>query len=110
MLNHRHLPSLSRLSVTYTLLLVLLPSCSLRQTQMAAGVCTTVDAARSWGQPERVPWMRQADGTFGARGATVKAGVFTALVISQQPVKEKHWVKWANAGIAGAYCAAGGIR
>jgi hypothetical protein len=47
----------------------------------AAG--TSMDAATSWGRREGNGLLAQSDGTFGAKGVGIKAGVAAATIIPQ---------------------------
>lgn len=92
------------------LVLIVLSGCSLRTSQVAVGACSGLDAARSWGQPEAIPYMQDSQGNFSSRGAVIKGATFGGLVATQQPLKHRRWVKWMNYSLAGAYCTAAMVR
>ena len=73
----------------------------------AHGVTTLADGASSWGRPERNPVLRSADGTFGTRGAAIKAGLFGAAIARSLPARrDARWRRWAivlNFAAAGLY-------
>lgn len=49
----------------------------------AALAASAADAASSWGKQESNPLLASPDGTFGARGLAIKAGIAGALLLPQ---------------------------
>ncbi len=55
---------------------------------LAAG--TAADAATSWGKGEASPWLRNAQGRFGARGLGIKAGIGAGTAFTTWLIHRRH--------------------
>ena len=84
---------------------LLLPACAADRVWKvslgAAGISSAVDAASSWGRPERNPAL---GARFGVRGAIIKVGIFagTAALQAKMPRYRKAWtvLNFAAAGVS----------
>lgn len=56
-----------------------------RTSRWLLGAMTVADAASSWNQQEANPLLRGRCGRFRVRGAAIKGGVTTAILLSQRP-------------------------
>ena len=52
-------------------------------SMFAAVAGSTADAASSWGKREGNSLLASSNGTFGAKGASIKAGIAAAVIIPQ---------------------------
>jgi|GEM_PF-3154337 len=52
-------------------------------SMLAAAGASSLDAATSWGKTEGNPLLASSNGTFGARGASLKIGIAAALIVPQ---------------------------
>lgn len=50
---------------------------------IALVAATSADMASSWGRNEANPMLRSADGTFGARGVSLKLAMAGAMIVPQ---------------------------
>lgn len=67
-------------------------------TSMVAAIAgTSFDAASSWGQPERNGLLASSDGTFRAKGLSIKAAFAAAVVIPQICLRKRTELKEAFA-------------
>lgn len=52
-------------------------------SMFAAVGASTLDAVTSWGKMEGNPLLASSNGTFGVKGATIKAGIASAVIVPQ---------------------------
>ncbi len=52
-------------------------------SMLAMGAATGMDAASSWGKHEGNSFLASSDGTFGAKGLSIKAGVAAGVLLPQ---------------------------
>jgi hypothetical protein len=52
-------------------------------TLVAVAASTSMDAATSWGKREGNGFLASSDGTFGARGLGIKAGMLAGVIVPQ---------------------------
>ncbi len=79
-------------------------------SMVAAVAATGLDAASSWGKLESNPLLAGGNGTFGAKGAAIKAGVAAAVIIPQIWLRKRKDLRSAftigNLGEASLFSAA----
>lgn len=63
----------------------------------AAAGSTALDAATSWGKTEKNSLLASPDGTFGAKGLSIKAGLAAAVLIPQICLRKHKDLKGAFA-------------
>ncbi|MBV8865229.1 MAG: hypothetical protein JO210_07490 [Acidobacteriaceae bacterium] len=52
-------------------------------SMLAMGAATALDSGSSWGKREGNPLLASSDGTFGAKGLSIKTGVAVSLIASE---------------------------
>ena len=52
-------------------------------SMLAMGAATSLDAGTSWGKREGNSLLASSDGTFGAKGLSIKAGVGAGIILPQ---------------------------
>jgi len=67
-----------------------------RASVVAITAATTADVGSSWGGAEMTPYLRSPDGRFGARGATLKAGILAGTLLTE------YWLVKKRPNSAGA--------
>ena len=57
---------------------------------VALSVANAIDIGSSWGGRETTPFLRSADGRFGARGTGIKLGMLIGIVTTEAILVRKH--------------------
>jgi hypothetical protein len=70
-------------------------------SRIAIVVAASADIGTSWGKQEANPLLRSHNGSFGARGTTIKLGMLAAWLVASRKIQKEPVAVWGNFATAG---------